>query len=78
MNPASTAANLDLTLTQDASVAVSLFNVAGQQIMNIPAEVMAAGQHNVEIPVAALPNGLYTAQVSIDGAVQTVRISVAH
>ena len=77
-NPASTTANLDLTLTQDASVAVSLFNVAGQQIMNIPAEVMAAGQHNVEIPVAALPNGLYTAQVSIDGAVQTVRISVAH
>ncbi len=77
-NPASTTANLDLTLTQDASVAVSLFNVAGQQIMNIPADVMAAGQHNVEIPVAALPNGLYTAQVSIDGAVQTVRISVAH
>ncbi|HAG05611.1 MAG TPA: hypothetical protein DCG68_02000, partial [Cryomorphaceae bacterium] len=77
-NPASTTANLDLTLTQNASVSVALYNVAGQQIMNIPAEVMAAGQHVVEVPVAALPNGLYTAQVSIDGAIQTVRISVAH
>jgi len=77
-NPATTTANLDLTLTQNASVSVALYNVAGQQIMNIPAEVMAAGQHVVEVPVAALPNGLYTAQVSIDGAIQTVRISVAH
>ena len=77
-NPANTTANLDLTLTQNASVSVALYNIAGQQVMNIPAEVMAPGQHVVEVPVAALPNGLYTALVSIDGAIQTVRISVAH
>jgi len=65
-------------LNQEASVAVAVYNVAGQQILNIPAEVLAAGQHVLEVPVAALPNGLYTAQVTIDGAIQTVRISVAH
>ncbi len=77
-NPANTTANLDLNLNQEASVAVAVYNVAGQQIVNIPAEVLAAGQHVLEVPVAALPNGLYTAQVTIDGAIQTVRISVAH
>ena len=77
-NPASEVATLDLNLTNEANVFVSLYNVAGQQILNLPAERMAAGQHSLEIPVASLPNGLYTAQVNMDGAIQTVRISVAH
>ena len=77
-NPASDVATLDLNLTNEANVSVSLYNVAGQQIMNLPAERMAAGQHSLEIPVASLPNGLYTAQVNMHGAIQTVRISVAH
>jgi hypothetical protein len=77
-NPANTVATLDLTLNQEAAVAVAVYNVAGQQIMNLPVEVLAAGQHAIEVPVATLPNGLYMAHVNIDGALQTVRISVAH
>jgi hypothetical protein len=77
-NPASDAARIALTLVDNSQVSVSLTNLNGQVVAELPARALEAGSHELTLPVAGLPNGVYTARVVTNNAVQTVRLTVAH
>jgi hypothetical protein len=55
-----------------------LTNLNGQVVAELPARALEAGSHELMLPVAGLPNGVYTARVVTNNAVQTVRLTVAH
>jgi len=77
-NPASDRATVEFNLETESQVGLQLFNNSGQLVINIEAEDFAAGEHAIELNVADLPNGIYTAQVNINGEIRSLRISVAH
>ena len=77
-NPASDAARIALNLVDNSQVSVSLTNLNGQVVAELPARALEAGSHELMLPVAGLPNGVYTARVVTNNAVQTVRLTVAH
>jgi hypothetical protein len=77
-NPASDVARIALNLNDNSQVSVSLTNLNGQVVAELPARALEAGNHELALPVAGLPNGVYTARVVMNDAVQTVRLTVAH
>lgn len=77
-NPASDVARIALNLNDNSQVSVSLTNLNGQVVAELPARALEAGSHELALPVAGLPNGVYTARVVMNDAVQTVRLTVAH
>jgi hypothetical protein len=77
-NPASDVARIALNLNDNSQVSVSLTNLNGQVVAELPARALEAGSHELTLPVAGLPNGVYTARVVMNDAVQTVRLTVAH
>jgi len=77
-NPATDVANVEVELNKEATIAVSIYNTAGQLVISIDAETFTAGNHVIAMDVKDLATGLYTAQVTIDGAIRSIRLSVAH
>jgi hypothetical protein len=77
-NPASDAARIALNLADNSQVSVSLTNLNGQVVVELPGRALEAGSHELTLPVAGLPNGVYTARVITNNAVQNVRLTVAH
>lgn len=77
-NPASDRATIAFNVETESQVGVQLFNITGQMVINIETEDFAAGEHAIELNVADLPTGMYTAQVSINDEIRSLRISVAH
>lgn len=77
-NPASDIAKVEIDLNKEASVSVSVYNHAGQLVIAVDAATLAAGTHVIDLNVAELATGMYTAQVNIDGAISSIRLSVAH
>lgn len=77
-NPSSDIAKFDINLSNASSVVISIYNLAGQKVINLNSGILSSGNHILNIPVSDLPDGMYNAQVSIDGAIQTLRFAVAH
>ncbi len=77
-NPASDMAKVEIDLSKEATVGVNVYSNAGQLVIAVDAASLAAGTHVIDLNVADLANGMYTAQVNIDGAIRSVRLSVAH
>jgi len=77
-NPASDMAKVEIDLSKEAMVGVNVYSNAGQLVIAIDATLLAAGTHGIDLNVGDLANGMYTAQVNIDGAIRSVRLSVAH
>lgn len=77
-NPAVDVARIALQLNDNSQVGVSVFSVNGQLVVEIPARDLSAGSHEIAIPVASLANGVYTAQITLNQEIKTVRLSVAH
>lgn len=69
-NPAENSAAIDLNLEDGAQVSVSVFNLMGQEVMNIAAQQMKAGVNMINLNVNGLSNGLYFTQININN--QTV------
>ncbi len=63
-NPTMEDAILDLTLTEDASVYVSVTNHVGQEVF-VQISELQAGQYNLPIAMDELPAGIYMANVKI-------------
>ncbi|MDQ3045930.1 MAG: T9SS type A sorting domain-containing protein [Bacteroidota bacterium] len=77
-NPATEQLNVDLTLTESKNVEVRIFNSLGQQVQVINGENGAQGLNSLKVQVTELPEGIYFAQISLDGkASQTKRFVVS-
>ncbi|MBL8001626.1 MAG: PKD domain-containing protein, partial [Flavobacteriales bacterium] len=58
-NPASGHADLQLDLREGDRVRISVLNAIGQEVAVLADGPMAAGRHNVAVPVGTLADGLY-------------------
>jgi len=72
-NPTLDEINFNITNTKEKSVEISIFNVAGQNVMTKQLEVNE-GQINQTISIHNLPNGIYILRMSLDGKEITKKI----
>jgi hypothetical protein len=68
-NPASNKITLDFTLTESKNANVAIYNLLGQN-MNLNTDLSAVqGKNSVEITIDLLPEGIYFAQIALEGNV---------
>jgi hypothetical protein len=72
-NPASEQLTLNFALTENKNVNVKVINVLGQNIQMEQAAKGLQGANSIELNVAKLPEGIYFAQILLDGNVAGTR-----
>ncbi len=68
-NPTSEQVKLNFTLTENKKVTINVFNALGQNIQLEQTENEMQGANTIELNVATLPEGIYFAQILLDGNV---------
>lgn len=76
-NPAATIVNVGFNLVQSTGYKVSVYNSLGQVVLSAGRVENAIGEKNIALDVTSLPEGVYFAQVMLDGnAALTKRFTV--
>jgi type IX secretion system substrate protein/AhpC/TSA family protein len=75
-NPATEKINIEINLKQNSNVKIRLYNAAGQLEKIIDKGLLTEGNHNIEVDVNRLNNGLYFAKVSIGNESVTKKIQI--
>lgn len=75
-NPASTMAEVQMDMKENAMVTISVVNALGQVAISPTDALLNAGSHTVNIPVSNLATGLYFIKVSVNGEISTLPLSV--
>jgi peroxiredoxin len=75
-NPVDDDASIRLTLEKEALVDIRIFNLTGQEIINLGKETFQSGSHVREIPAGDLPAGIYLLRTLISGQVYTSKMVV--
>ena len=78
-NPASTFANVTYENATTAKVSASIFDITGRQVATLlNNQEQAAGKQTLAIDVTnlQLPKGLYMVQLTINGAIKTLKLNV--
>ena len=72
-NPASGNVNVNFILTENKKVGLKLFNALGAQInTSIQAEGLQ-GANNYKLDIGNLPEGIYFAQINLDGVLSSTQ-----
>ncbi len=64
-------------LSENADVDITIYNLMGQQVQNVPIANYPNGKHEVQINTEQLPNGVYWLALRDKKSVQTVKFVVA-
>ena len=75
-NPAAGSTTLRYELPAATTVALTVRNVLGQEVLTLPATREAGGAHTRELPLGTLAAGVYIVQLRADGLQQTQRLVV--
>jgi hypothetical protein len=75
-NPTRDMAFVDFGLNQTESVSVSVMDLTGKEIINIPASKFNTGKHTIEIGTAILSEGMYMVRISGANAALTSRLVI--
>jgi hypothetical protein len=67
---------MDLTLTKNLPLDITLFDITGKAVINKNYGEMVKGDHKLPIDVSALPNGFYIMKVQAGEEVLSKKISV--
>ncbi len=70
------AVTVEYKLTKTANVAIEVVNILGKKLSSVTVGKMDAGTQTQSINVSDLANGIYFANISVDGTVQTVKFTV--
>lgn len=78
-NPATDQLNLNLHLTEEKEMTVTVYNSIGQEVMTPVSAFGTTGENRISISVAELPEGIYFATVTMAGEpASTSRFVVTH
>lgn len=77
-NPTHDFATINYTLPTGGAIDFTLTDIAGRVITQQTQQNMAAGNHNIRISSAQLPNGVYLYTLGSNGNTVTKRLIVAH
>jgi hypothetical protein len=76
-NPANSSATLSFTLNSTEAVAVSVQNLNGQQVLQLPVQRFNAGQPaTVTVPTSELAPGLYLVSIQTGTGTHVTRLAV--
>lgn len=67
---------MGFTLKSASTVAVNIFNIAGQQVKSVVNEKFAAGEHAYEFDLAGLKPGIYMVNMTVNGASVTKKLTI--
>ena len=73
-NPFTDELNVSFNLEGSTLVRLDMFNLLGQQVMNITDSAQLNGKQSISIDTQDLPSGVYTIQLQIDGKAGHVKI----
>jgi hypothetical protein len=62
-NPAADKTFLEFRLESAGEVTISLFDISGKLVQQLPTETLDSGPHRKEIPTASLKSGFYFIKV---------------
>lgn len=72
-NPATSVLNIAMSLKQEETLAITLYDVSGKIVYHLPQQQYAAGSHNVQVPVHTFAPGTY--MYTIAGADGLTRVA---
>ncbi|MGZ3865980.1 MAG: T9SS type A sorting domain-containing protein [Bacteroidia bacterium] len=72
-NPAASHVNLSVDLRESQKIDIKLYNTLGAQVNSIISAEGVVGTNNFKLDVSALPEGVYFAQIHLDGNLNTTR-----
>ncbi|MDG1261769.1 MAG: T9SS type A sorting domain-containing protein [Flavobacteriales bacterium] len=75
-NPTADIANLVFGVAQSSEVSIDVFNIVGAQVMNQDLGTVVAGEQRVELNFGDLEAGLYIINVTANGNVSTMRVTL--
>lgn len=75
-NPSNGAANVKVALENESSVSISVYNMIGEVVYQVPTTTLAAGTHVYPVNLMNAQSGVYFAHVSVNGTNQVVKINV--
>lgn len=67
---------MGFNLKSSSTVAVNIFNIAGQQVKSVVNKTYAAGEHAVEFDLAGLKAGIYMVNMTVNGVSQTKKLTI--
>ena len=76
-NPTDGQITLAFGLQAATDAGISVYNVMGQQVLQVPQTAYTSGNHETAIDVASLPNGMYWAVLQSNQGSQAVKFVVA-
>jgi flagellar hook assembly protein FlgD len=65
-NPSRSTITLAINLSQSANVSISIYDLAGKEVVFVPDQWLQTGTHNLEVDVDALPQGVYAVKINTD------------
>lgn len=77
-NPFDQQANVDLTLSQHATVLVSVFDMTGKLVSQQDQGELTAGKHEILIDGKNLSDGIYLVRITAGESVVTRKVSISH
>jgi hypothetical protein len=73
-NPFNGSANIELKLTEDATVSVVVFNLAGAVVSEVYSGDLYKGTHRFRFEAGQLPKGMYFGKIKVDNQVHTLKM----
>lgn len=76
-NPATQLVNLDYTTSKNAPVAISLYNLNGEQIKTLlPLQEKTKGQHQLKVDLSTIHAGMYFIMLQQEGHIQSKKLVI--
>ena len=73
-NPFTDITSVKFHLEDAANVALSVFDISGRQVLNLPQESLGVGTHQRSLNLETVSDGLYLVRVEVDGRVYNQRV----
>lgn len=75
-NPSYETAHVSFLLEEKANVNISIYNIVGSQVLEIPNRTLNAGEQNIEFNTNSLEEGIYFVNLQINNQTITKKITV--
>lgn len=75
-NPTTGNAKIRMELKQDADVSIEVIDITGKKVLHIAERSYEMGNHTLELPVNALPSGLYMVKINSGNSVVHRKLQV--
>jgi len=72
-NPATSSVTLSFNLDKSSTLETSVYDVTGKQVQSAVSTDAASGANSINLDVAALPAGIYVAQIRSNGSIAATR-----